>query len=49
MITKTINKKDVPQNIVYDLTAKSPQLKELVADIQSNFANKTIQIIVSKK
>jgi hypothetical protein len=45
MITKTIDKK----NVVYELIAKPVELKELVADIKSNFANKTIQIIVTKK
>jgi|LWDU01.1.fsa_nt_gi hypothetical protein len=45
MITKTIEKK----NVVYDLIAKPVELKELVADIQSNFTNKSIQIVVSRK
>jgi hypothetical protein len=45
MITKTIDKK----NVVYGLIAKPAELKELVADIKSNFNNKSIQIVVSKK
>ena len=45
MITKTVDKK----NVVYDLIAQPAELKELIADIKSNFANKSIQIVVSKK
>jgi hypothetical protein len=45
MITKTIDKK----NVVYDLIAKPAVLKELIADIQSNYNNKPIQIVVAKK
>jgi len=45
MITKTVDKK----NLVYDLIVKPTELKELIADIKSNFNNKSIQIVVSKK
>ena len=45
MITKTLDKK----NVVYDLIAKPAELKELIADIQSNFGNKSVRIVVAKK
>ncbi len=45
MITKTLDKK----NIVYDFIVKPAELKELVADIQSNFGNKSVHIVVAKK
>jgi hypothetical protein len=45
MITKTLDKK----NVVYDLTVKPTELKQLMDDIKTNYSNKSVRILLTKK